>query len=63
MCLLPGGGRGYLSKMFSGEWLADYGLPRPGSPPSGVRVQRDPAGDPDRPAGQVRAAAAVRFEV
>src|SRR5260370_11770644 len=29
--LLPDSGRGYLSKIFSDEWLADYGFLAPGS--------------------------------
>ena len=27
--LLPDGGRGYLSKIFNDEWMADYGFLRP----------------------------------
>ena len=47
--LLPDGGRGYLSKIFNDEWMADYGFlrDRPGERPSATccaaRTRRMPA--------------------
>ena len=48
--LLPDSGRGYLTKVFNDDWLAQYGFPVDGASRDGRTVGRDPA-------GQVRAAA------
>ncbi|HEX7186853.1 MAG TPA: cystathionine beta-synthase [Actinomycetes bacterium] len=36
--LLPDGGRGYLGKIFSDDWMADYGFVEDGAGPEGVTV-------------------------
>ncbi len=48
--LLPDGGRGYLSKVFNDEWMADYGFLQTSTGPHGRR----------RPADEVRRPAAAR---
>jgi cystathionine beta-synthase len=59
--LLPDGGRGYLSKIFNDEWMADYGFLEDGGPQTRVGdVLRRKAGDlpslvhmhPDETVGQ-----------
>ena len=43
--LLPDGGRGYLSKIFSDEWMGDYGFGRASSEVTVGEVLRGKAGD------------------